>query len=104
MYAVIKSHGKQYKVAEGDQLTLDRVAGEAGAKVTLGEVLMLVGGGKTTIGAPIVSGARVEAEIVSHDRGGTILVIKKKRRKGYKRTKGHRQPQSTIRITGIHAA
>jgi large subunit ribosomal protein L21 len=103
MLAVIKAQGKQYKVAKGDTLTIDRLAGEAGAKVALGEVLMVIDGGKTTVGAPLVSGAKVEAEIVAHDRGDKILVIKKRRRKGYKRTKGHRQELTTVKITGISA-
>jgi large subunit ribosomal protein L21 len=103
MLAVIKAQGKQYKVAKGDTLTIDRLAGEAGAKVALGEVLMVIDGGKTTVGAPLVSGAKVEAEIVGHDRGDKILVVKKRRRKGYKRTKGHRQDLTTVKITGISA-
>jgi large subunit ribosomal protein L21 len=103
MLAVIKAQGKQYKVAMGDTLTIDRLAGEAGAKVALGEVLMLIDGAKTTVGAPLISGAKVEAEIVGHDRGDKILVVKKRRRKGYKRTKGHRQDLTTIKITGISA-
>lgn len=103
MLAVIKAQGKQYKVAMGDTLTIDRLAGEAGAKVALGEVLMLIDGGKTTVGAPMILGAKVEAEILGHDRGDKILVIKKRRRKGYKRTKGHRQDLTTIKITGISA-
>jgi large subunit ribosomal protein L21 len=103
MLAVIKAQGKQYKVAQGDTLTIDRLAGEAGAKVALGEVLMLIDGGKTTVGAPLVSGAKVEAEIVAHDKGDKVLVVKKRRRKGYKRTKGHRQHLTTVKITGISA-
>lgn len=103
MLAVIKAQGKQYKVAKGDTLTVDRLAGEAGAKIAFGDVLMVIDGGKTTIGAPVVSGAKVEAEIVAHDRGDKILVIKKRRRKGYKRTKGHRQDLTTVKITGISA-
>jgi large subunit ribosomal protein L21 len=103
MLAVIKAQGKQYKVAMGDTLTIDRLAGEAGAKVSLGEVLMLINGTTTTVGSPLVSGAKVEAEIMAHDKGDKVLVVKKRRRKGYKRTKGHRQHLTTVKITGISA-
>jgi large subunit ribosomal protein L21 len=83
MFAVIKAQGKQYKVAKGDELTIDRLAGEAGASVTLGEVLMLVDGSTTKVGTPVVGGAKVQAEIVSHSRGDKIKVFKKRRRKNF---------------------
>jgi large subunit ribosomal protein L21 len=101
MFAVIKAQGKQFKVAEGDQLTIDRLAGEKGSKVALGEVLMLVDGGKATVGKPVLSGAKVEAEIVDHSRGDKIKVFKKRRRKNYHRTRGHRQDLTTVKITAI---
>jgi large subunit ribosomal protein L21 len=101
MFAVIKAQGKQYKVAQGDMLTIDRLAGEKGAKVSLGEVLMLVDGGKATLGKPVLSGAKVEAEIVDHPRGDKIKVFKKRRRKNYHRTRGHRQDLTTVKITAI---
>lgn len=101
MFAVIKAQGKQFKVAEGDRLTVDRLAGEAGAKIALGEVLMLVDGGSTKVGKPTVAGAKVEAEIVDHSRGDKIKVFKKKRRKSYHRTRGHRQDLTTVKITAI---
>ena len=103
MFAVIKAQGKQFKVAQGDTLTIDRLAGEAGAKIALGEVLMLIDGGSTTIGAPILSGAKVQAEIVSHSRGEKIKVFKKRRRKNFHRTRGHRQELTTVKITAITA-
>ena len=103
MFAVIKAQGKQFKVAEGDTLIIDRLAGEAGAKIALGDVLMLIDGGKTTIGKPIVGGAKVEAEIVSHARGEKIVIFKKRRRKNYQRTRGHRQELTTVKITAIRA-
>jgi large subunit ribosomal protein L21 len=103
MFAVIKAQGKQFKVAKGDTLTVDRLKGDAGAKIGLGEVLMVIDGGKTTIGTPLVSGAKVEAEIVSHERGDKIKVFKKRRRKNYHRTRGHRQDLTTVKITGITA-
>jgi large subunit ribosomal protein L21 len=101
MFAVIKAQGKQYKVAQGDELTIDRLAGEKGAKVSLGEVLMLVDGGKSTVGKPVISGAKVEAEILDHSRGDKIKVFKKRRRKNYHRTRGHRQDLTTVKITSI---
>jgi large subunit ribosomal protein L21 len=103
MFAVIKAQGKQFKVAKGDTLTIDRLTGEAGKKVALGEVLMLVDGGSTKVGRPTVAGAKVEAEIVEHSRGDKIKVFKKKRRKNYHRTRGHRQDLTTVKITAITA-
>ena len=103
MFAVIKAQGKQFKVAKGDTLTVDRLAGEAGNKIALGDVLMLVDGATTKVGKPTVSGAKVEAEIVEHSRGDKIKVFKKKRRKNYHRTRGHRQDLTTVKITAITA-
>lgn len=103
MFAVIKAQGKQFKVAQGDTLVIDRLAGDAGATIALGEVLMLIDGGSTTIGAPILSGAKVQAEIVSHSRGEKIKVFKKRRRKNFHRTRGHRQELTTVKITAITA-
>jgi large subunit ribosomal protein L21 len=103
MFAVIKAQGKQFRVAQGDTLTIDRLAGDAGATVALGEVLMLVDGGSTKVGAPILSGAKVQAEIVSHSRGEKIKVFKKRRRKNFHRTRGHRQELTTVKITAITA-
>jgi len=103
MFAVIKAQGKQYKVAQGDELTIDRLAGEAGASIALGEVLMLVDGSNTKLGTPIVGGAKVQAEIVSHSRGDKIKVFKKRRRKNFHRTRGHRQDLTTVKITSITA-
>jgi large subunit ribosomal protein L21 len=103
MFAVIKAQGKQFKVAQGDELTIDRLQGEAGASVALGEVLMLIDGANTTVGAPVVSGAKVQAEILSHSRGDKIKVFKKRRRKNFHRTRGHRQDLTTVKITSITA-
>ena len=77
--------------------------GDAGAKIALGEVLMLIDGGSTKIGAPILSGAKVQAEIISHSRGEKIKVFKKRRRKNFHRTRGHRQELTTVKITSITA-
>jgi large subunit ribosomal protein L21 len=98
MFAVIKAQGKQFKVSKGDTLTIDRLAGETGSKLALGEVLMLVDGATTKVGKPAV-----EAEIVEHSRGDKIKVFKKRRRKNYHRTRGHRQDLTTVKITAITA-
>ena len=103
MLAVIKAQGKQFKVAQGDTLTIDRMVGEAGAKISLSEVLMLIDGGNTTVGKPLVAGAKVQAEIVEHSRGDKIKIFKKRRRKKYHRTRGHRQDLTTVKITAIRA-
>ncbi|WP_437778434.1 50S ribosomal protein L21 [Sorangium sp. So ce1097] len=102
MYAVIKTGGKQYRVAEGQKLRVEKLAGNAGDKVTFSEVL-LVGGDSPKIGKPLVSGAAVAAEITGQDRGKKIVVFKFKRRKNYRRKNGHRQPYTELKITGITA-
>ena len=101
MYAVIDTGSRQFKVAEGQTLVIDRVPGNAGEKFTFKDVLM-IGGSKTVIGAPKVAGATVEATIKEHTRGDKILVFKYKRRKNYKRTQGHRQPQTVLEINKIN--
>lgn len=100
MYAVIKTGGKQYRVAEGQKLRVEKLAGSAGDKITFDEVL-LVGGDTPKIGQPLVKGASVAAEIVGQDRGKKIVVFKFKRRKNYRRKNGHRQPYTELKITGI---
>ena len=102
MYAVIKTGGKQYRVSEGDTLRIEKLDGEVGSKLELGEVLM-VGGDKVAVGSPTVKGAKVTAEIVAQDRAKKIVVFKMRRRKNYRRKQGHRQPYTEIRITGISA-
>ena len=97
MFAVIKTGGKQYRVAADDQFTIERVAGEAGDTVSFAEVLMV----GTTIGAPFVSGASVAAEIVEQVRGPKVISFKKRRRQNSKRTRGHRQDLTLIRISEI---
>jgi large subunit ribosomal protein L21 len=102
MYAVIRAGGKQYRVAPEDVLDIDRISGEPGDKVEFADVLLLGGGeGEAQIGAPLVSGATVAAELVEHRRGEKIIIFKKKRRQNYRRKKGHRQELTTIRITQI---
>lgn len=103
MYAVIKTGGKQYKVAANDVLTVERLDGEAGAKIAFDQVLMVAGEGEPRIGAPVVAGAVVEAEVVEQTRGPKLTIFKKRRRKHYRRKTGHRQDVTVVRITGIQA-
>ena len=103
MFAVVRTGGKQYKVAENDIITVERLAAKSGAKVTLEDVLMLGTGADITLGAPVVTGATVTAEVLDQVRGDKIIVFKKKRRKGYRRTRGHRQDLTVLRITAIAA-
>ncbi|QPC43653.1 50S ribosomal protein L21 [Kaustia mangrovi] len=101
MYAVIKTGGKQYKVAENDVIQVERLQGEPGEVVAISDVLMIAGADKPVVGAPLVEGASVAAEVVEQTRGEKITVFKKKRRKKYRRTQGHRQLLTTLRITEI---
>jgi len=101
MFAVIKTGGKQYRVKSGDVIKVEKLDGEAGAKVNLDEVLMVGEGDKTKVGSPLVKGAKVTAEILGQDRGPKITVFKKKRRQNYRRKKGHRQDITVLRITDI---
>ncbi len=103
MYAVIKTGGKQYKVAANDVLKIERLPGEAGGTIEFGEVLMVSDGAKTTIGTPLVAGAVVTATVLEQARGDKIIVFKKKRRKNYRRKKGHRQDLTVVRIAAILA-
>lgn len=104
MFAVIRTGGKQYRVAAGDIIKVERLEGEAGATVTLDQVLMVGEGADAKVGLPLVAGASVAAEVVAQDRGPKIIVFKKKRRKNYRRKNGHRQDITVLRITGIDAA
>ena len=104
MFAVLKTGGKQYKVAENDVLRIEKTEGEEGSKLKLTEILMVSDGKKTTIGSPLVKGAEVEAEIISQERDPKIIVFKKKRRQNYRRKKGHRQHVTVLRIKKIKAA
>ena len=103
MYAVIRTGGKQYKVAKDDVIVVETVPAEAGASVTLGEVLLVADGDTTTVGAPTVAGAEVTATVVEHKKGDKILIFKKRRRHNYRRKNGHRQPLTVLKITGISA-
>src|SRR3954452_16523343 len=103
MFAVIKTGGKQYRVAAEDKITVMTLEGQAGDTVTFGDVMMLVDGEAATVGAPFVAGATVAGEIVEHSRGPKVIAFKKRRRKNSKRTRGHRQDLTVVRITGISA-
>lgn len=101
MFAIVKTGGKQYRVAENDVITVERLQGEAGDTVAFEEVLLVGDDKKTETGAPLVSGATVAGEILEQARGDKVLIFKKKRRKTYRRTRGHRQDLSVVRITEI---
>jgi len=102
MFAVIRTGGKQYTVAQDDVLTVEKLDGDVGGTLTLGEVLLL-GGDAPKYGAPLVSGASVLAEIVEQGRGDKVVAFKKKWRKNTHRKRGHRQPFTKLKITAIHA-
>ena len=103
MYAVIKTGGKQYRVAADDILEVEKVAGDAGATVEFTEVLMVGGNGGAKVGAPTVAGAKVMAEVVEQGRGPKVIAFKKRRRKNSRRKRGHRQELTTVKITAIVA-
>jgi len=102
-YAVIRTGGKQYRVSEGQLVKIEKLNGEVGDKVTLGDVLFVGGNGEVKIGAPLVADAKVTGEIVGQGKAKKVLVFKKKRRKSYSRQRGHRQHQTTLKITAIEA-
>lgn len=103
MYAVIKSSGHQFKVQKGDKIRVNRLSGKVGDKVSFDEVL-LVGGSKVAVGAPLVKGARVEGTITEHTHNDKVVIFKYMRRKNYKRTRGHKQAVSVIEINTITGA
>ncbi|HEY6460897.1 MAG TPA: 50S ribosomal protein L21, partial [Polyangiaceae bacterium] len=102
MYAVFKTGGKQYRVAQGDQLRVEKLPGSVGDAVTFDQVL-LVGGDALKLGKPLVGGAKVEAKIVGQGLGKKLIVFKFRRRKNYRRKTGHRQPFTALQITNIVA-
>ena len=103
MFAVIRTGGKQYKVAQNDVLVIEKVAGDVGSTLTIGEVLML-GGDTLTHGAPLISGASVACEILAQGKGEKVIAFKKKRRKNTHRKRGHRQPFTKVKVTSIFAS
>lgn len=104
MFAVIKTGGKQYRVATDEILTVEKLDGEAGSEVEFTEVLMIGGNGTPKIGTPTVPGAKVTAELVEQTRGPKLIAFKKRRRKNSRRKKGHRQDLTKVRITNIIGA
>ena len=103
MYAVIKTGGKQYRVQAGDMLVVEKLDGEAGAAVAFNEVLMVGEGADVIVGAPLVEGAVVNATLIETRKGEKIKIFKKIRRQGYRRTKGHRQFETVLRVTSVAA-
>jgi len=104
MFAVIKTGGKQYRVAANDVITVATLAGEPGSTVTFDQVLMVTNDGGTQVGAPLVQGFTVAGEVVEHTRGEKVIAFKKRRRKNSRRKRGHRQDFTVVRITAIGAA
>jgi large subunit ribosomal protein L21 len=103
MFAVIRTGGKQYTVAKNDVIAVERLEGEPGATIELGEVLMIGDGADVSAGMPLLAGASVMATLVEHRRADKIIVFKKKRRQNYRRKNGHRQHQTVLQITDISA-
>ncbi len=101
MYAVIKTGGKQYRVTAGERLKVEKLEVEVGGKVILDQILVLSDGENTTIGAPLINGATVNATVVSHGRGDKVMIFKFRRRKHYRKTQGHRQSYTEILINDI---
>ena len=104
MFAVIRTGGKQYRVAKDDIISVEKLSAEPGATVELAEVLMIGEGAEVATGAPLLSGASVSATVVEQTRAAKIIVFNKKRRHNYRRKKGHRQHQTVLRITEIRSA
>jgi large subunit ribosomal protein L21 len=101
MYAVIKTGGKQYRVASGAKLKIEQVAADVGSEIVIDEVLMIADGDNVALGTPLVAGASVKAKIVSHGRGDKVHIFKMRRRKHYRKSQGHRQNYTEIEILGI---
>ncbi len=103
MYAVIRSGGKQYRVSEGDVLRVEKLPAEVGETVQLDDVLMVGQGSDVKVGTPRLEGSSVQAEVLEQDRSRKVEVTKFKRRHGYRRHHGHRQPYTQVKITSINA-
>ena len=101
MHAIIETGGKQYKVAEGDTLYIEKLPQEAGETVTFDKVLAVIDGDKITVGTPVVEGAKVDASVVKNGKGKKVIVFKYKPKKGYRRKQGHRQPYTKVTIGKI---
>ena len=101
MYALVKTGGKQYRVAKDDKILVERIAADEGAEIILDDIIMLGDGDKVTVGTPRVEGAAVSAKVVSQTRGPKIIIFRRKRRKNHRRTQGHRQDLTLLQITAI---
>lgn len=101
MYALVKTGGKQYRVAKDDTILVERIAAEEGEQVVLDNIIMLGDGDKVTIGTPTVEGAGVSATVMRQTRGPKIIIFRRKRRKNHRRTQGHRQDLTLLKITDI---
>lgn len=101
MYAVIKTGGKQYRVASGEKLKIEQIPQAVGTEIVLDQVLLVANGDKIAAGNPLVTGAKVKATVVAHGRGEKVLIFKMRRRKNYRRTQGHRHNFTEIRIDTI---
>ncbi len=103
MYAVIKTGGKQYRVAAGEKLKIEQIPADIGSEIVLDQVLMIADDGAVTVGTPLVSGATIKATVLTHGRGEKVQIFKMRRRKHYQKHQGHRQNYTEIRIDGIAA-
>lgn len=101
MYAVVKTGGKQYKVAVGEKLKVEQIPADVDSQIVLEEVLMVVEGDQVTVGTPVVAGAKIQATVVAHGRGEKVRIFKMRRRKHYQKRQGHRQNYTEIRIDAI---
>ena len=101
MFAIVRTGGKQYRVGVGDQITVERIVGDVGAEIELADVLAIGGDETPVIGTPVVSDAAVRARIVQQPRGTKVIVFKKKKRKNYRRKRGHRQELTVLKIEEI---
>jgi large subunit ribosomal protein L21 len=103
MYAVIRTGGKQYKVAAGGKLKVESLSAEVGSEIEIKDVLMVADGADVKVGTPVLAGASVKATVLAHGRGDKVMIFKMRRRKHYRKTQGHRQNFTEIRIDGISA-
>ena len=104
MYAVVKTGGKQYRVTKDDTILVEKIDADEGQTVTLSDVMLLGEGDNVTIGTPVVADASVEAQVVSQTRGPKIIIFRRKRRKNHRRTQGHRQDLTLLKITDINTS
>ncbi len=103
MYAVIKTGGKQYRVAAGEKIKVEQIAADVGQEIVIDQVLAVGNGGEIKVGTPLVSGASVKATVVSHGRGEKVRIFKMRRRKHYQKRQGHRQNYTELQIASIAA-